>query len=204
MVVAHLAIGSSMAWGQAAETASGDRANLNSLGLYPPLPGVFVLEYERFVATLPGGHEFSVGFAPGFGYDIGSDDWPFETTNLYDRKVSFKTNTIAINPFARIYFGSRSSSFRTGVMLKPSLILLDPGADWRGFEPFMSYEVHFTSSVEADWFYLLFGVGFKHFLRRATLEHDGIRFSFPEFKFSGEGRGAPIMPAFNLVLGVRL
>jgi len=43
----------------------------NGFGIYPPLPGIVVVEYERFLTSYSEKNTWSTGISLGYGYDAG-------------------------------------------------------------------------------------------------------------------------------------
>lgn len=179
----------------------------NSLGIAPPLPGLAVIEYERFLSDFSMQPAWSVGISTGFGYDAGKFKLGFAKgiEDLFETPVSFKVKwDYVFNPFVRYYFGKPEKKFRPALMLKPSLVFLNIENSKTHFYP--AYEVHIMGnySFNAQWF-LNVSLGFKHFLKYEKIEYNGEMTYFPSFKFrpETEQEGKRWLPATDIVFGYR-
>jgi len=89
------------------------------------------------------------------------------------------------------------------MMVKPSLIILDLGADHRELFFFPAYEVHVAMLFSFGRYYGLASIGFKHFLRKARVTHEGQSVLYPEFRFTDSSKPRQWLPATDLAIGVR-
>ena len=177
----------------------------NGIALSPPLPGIVVLEYERFLTNYSEPNTWTVGLSTGFGYPV-NVDWVKGIEDLFETPVSFTVKwDYVFNPFVRFYFGNPEKKFRPGVMLKPSLVFFNIENEKTYLYP--SYEAHFIGAFSfSKRLYANFGVGFKHFLKYGKIEHNGEETYFPAFKFQPENSNENSkrwLPAFDIAVGFR-
>jgi len=157
----------------------------NRLGAAPPFPGVVVAEYERFVCPLSMNNSLSVGVDVGYAYD--------KVERFYKDDAGFESSMYVLNPFIRYYFGKSGWFVRPGIMLKPSVVMVDPGKDMKRIDVFPAYELHALVSVSYKRIFCTVGAGYKHFLRSGTIKHGKEETGFPSEK---------LMPAVDVIVGV--
>jgi hypothetical protein len=180
----------------------------NGIGIYPPLPGILVVEYERFLTDYSEKNTWSTGISFGYGYDAGKLKLSFAKgiDDLFETPVSFKSKwDIAVNPFVRYYFGNPENKFRPSAMFKPSLVIINIENEKN--YTFPAYEFHFMGTYSfSKRFYASISLGFKHFLTYEKIEYNGEETYFPAFRFDAENpdeKPKRWLPATDIAIGYR-
>lgn len=180
----------------------------NGIGVYPPLPGIVVVEFERFLTDYSKKNTLSVGISLGYGYDAGNLSLSFAKgiNDLFETPVSFKSKwDLAINPFFRYYFGSPQSKFRPSAMLKPSLVIINIENEKN--YTFPSYELHIMGTYSfKKRLYAAISIGFKLFLTYNKIEYNGEETYFLAFRFETDNQTEKPkrwLPATDIVIGYR-
>lgn len=180
----------------------------NAIAVSPPLPGIVVVDYERFLTDYRNPNRttsWSVGLSTGFGYPTklsfvkGIDD-------LFTDSVSFNVKwDYVFNPYVRCYFGNPQKKLRSGVMLKPSLVFINIENEKTYFFP--SYELHLLGNWSfSRRFYGIISLGFKHFLKYDKISYQSEETYFPAFRFEPDNLDeAPKkwLPATDIAIGYR-
>lgn len=176
----------------------------NGIAIAPPLPGLVVIEYERFLTSYSEPNTWSVGLSTGFGYPVNLE-FVQSIEDLFETPVSFKVKwDYVFNPFVRFYFGNPDKKFRSGAMVKPSLVFFNIENEKTYFFP--AYELHYTGTMSlGKRFYGSFAFGYKHFLKYDKIEYNEEETYFPAFKFQPDTdeKSKRWLPAFDLGFGVR-
>jgi hypothetical protein len=175
----------------------------NAFAISIPLPGIFVVEGEHFITPYNESMSWSAGLSLGYGYPVESGQG---LDDLLSNPVGFQiTSDYAINPFVRLYMGDPEKLFRPGVMLKPSLVIME--VEREDYHYFPSYEIHFIGNrTFAKRYYLNFGIGIKHFLKYSEVSYGGESAFFPSFRFDATNlneQPKQWLPAMDLAVGIR-
>jgi hypothetical protein len=155
------------------QNVNADSKYNNRIGLGPPINGKIILTYERRFHFKP------TDFNSSIGVDL---SWQFRASEsaFYRDDVTFKSNLHVINPWFMVYLNEESGFLPNVFIIKPSLVLLDPGADYENLHLFPAYEVMVGHIINFNRFYLKIDYGFKRFLKSEKITFSGEETIFPD------------------------
>jgi hypothetical protein len=144
----------------------------NRIGLGPPIGWKLIMTYERRLPLK------LMDFDTSIGVDL---SWQFQASEsaFYREDVTFETNTHVINPWFMVYFNENPGFIPNVFIIKPSLVFLDPGANYDNFSVFPAYEIMVGHIFNFNRFYLKIDYGFKHFLRSEKVIYSEQETHFP-------------------------
>jgi len=182
----------------------------NGIAIGIPLPGLAVVDLEHFFGDYTSRRVWSSGLSLGYGYDAGALELDFIKTevDLIDPEPSFDVPwSLAINPYVRYYLGNPDKNWRPALMFKPSLVIFN--IENEETYTFPSYEFHCMGTLtfgKSKRLYFNISLGFKHFIKKSTIDYKGEIVEFPAFRFDENNldeKPKTILPATDIFIGYR-
>jgi hypothetical protein len=149
----------------------------NRIGFGAPVNGKLIMSYER---RLPFKFE---GLNTSLGVDV---SWQYRATEsaFYRDDVTFESYSHVVNPWIMFYLNEEAGIVPNVFIIKPSLIILDPGADHEDIRLFPAYEVMVGHVFNYKRFYFKVDYGFKYFFKSEKVSYSGEDTYFPKKKWT--------------------